>query len=507
MPKPKHTQSLRGPALLTLALSALAPSAVEAQAARRAPRAAPAQAAPATPNPFDAFFAQSQPRVRRLRNGLQVISVHWPSPGIVAYYTMMRVGSRDEVEAGHSGFAHFFEHMMFRGTEAHPQHAYDAALQALGADNNAFTTSDYTCYTVTGPASALSTFVELEADRFQHLSYSEEVFRTEAGAVRGEYQVWSSNPEQPMWEALSESAFSRHTYRHTTIGYLADVDLMPTRYAYAQQFFRRYYTPDNATIVVVGDFEDARLDALIDQHYAGWQGHRDTPVVPVEPAPTGGRRDLPWAGSSPPRAMIGYRIPAFMREGRTQAATLRDTAALQIIHGLAFEASSPLYQSLVVQQQSLLELGSYAGDFARDPGLFVVSATVAPPGDANAAPTDIFAPTLEAIQAELEGIAGQAGRGHGAPSLERIEAVRSHLLYAVAMMLETPSSVAYFLSGYLAVGGSLDGVRAYFDALQHVTAEDVARVAQQYLTPSHRYVVTLREEAHTPAAVTTGGAQ
>jgi len=441
-----------------------------------------------------------------LRNGLQVISVHWPSPGIVAYYTMMRVGSRDEVEAGHSGFAHFFEHMMFRGTEAHPQHAYDAALQALGADNNAFTTNDYTCYTVTGPASALSTFVELEADRFQHLSYSEQVFRTEAGAVRGEYQVWSSNPEQPMWEALSESAFTRHTYGHTTIGYLADVDLMPERFDYAQQFFRRYYTPDNATIVVVGDFDDARLDALIDQHYAGWRGRRDRPSVPVEPAPTGGRRDLPWAGSSPPRAMIGYRIPAFVTEGRTQAASLRETAALQIIHGLAFEASSPLYQSLVVQQQSVLELGSYSGDFARDPGLFVVSATVAPPADASTS-ADVFAPTLDAIQAELEGIAGQADQGHGRPSAERIEAVRSHLLYAVAMTLETPASVAVFLSSYLAVGGSLDNVRAYFEALRTVTAEDVARVAQQYLTPSRRYVVTLREgAAPTPASASEGGA-
>ncbi len=492
-------------ALLTLGLAAFSPMpSAHAQATRAARQAA--VTAPATPSPFDGFFTQAQPRVRRLRNGLQVISVHWPSPGIVAYYTMMRVGSRDEVEPGHSGFAHFFEHMMFRGTEAHPQHAYDAALQALGADNNAFTTSDYTCYTVTGPASALSTFVALEADRFQHLSYSEQVFRTEAGAVRGEYQVWSSNPEQPMWEALSESAFTRHTYGHTTIGYLADVDRMPERYDYAQQFFRRYYTPDNATIVVVGDFEDAALDALIDQHYAGWRGRRDRPAVPVEPAPTGGRRDLPWAGSSPPRAMIGYRIPAFMTEGRTLAASLRDTAALQIVHGLAFEASSPLYQSLVVQQQSVLELGSYAGDFARDPGLFVVSATIAPPSDAPAS-TDLFAPTLEAIQAELEGIAGQADRGHGRPSAERIEAVRSHLLYAVAMTLETPASVAVFLSSYLAVGGSLDNVRAYFAALQSVTADDVARVAQQYLTTSHRYVVTLREGAPTPDQATTGGAQ
>ncbi len=487
-------------ALLLGSLAAASPSATFAQAPPAARRVA-RPLVPTAPSVLDSWFA-TPPRVRRLANGLQVISVRWPSPGIVAYYTLVRVGSRDEVEAGHSGFAHFFEHMMFRGTERFPQEAYSAALTSVGADNNAFTTNDYTCYTIVGPTGALPTFVELEADRFQHLSYTEQVFRTEAGAVRGEYQVWSSNPEQPMWEALSEAAFTRHTYGHTTIGYLRDVDLMPTRYEYAQQFFRRYYTPDDSTVIVVGDFEDAALDALIDQHYAGWRGRRDRPRIPVEPEPTATRRDLPWAGSSAPRMMIGYRVPAFVRDGRDQARSLRESAALDIVHGLAFDSASPLYQRLVVTDRSVLELSSWAGEHARDPGLFVALATLPPPEGAPAA--SVFDATITAIQDELDRI------GRGETPAERITAVRDHLMFAVPMTLETPSSVALFLAGQLAVAGSLDVVRGYYDALSTITPEDVAAAARTYLTAARRYVVTLREvrEASpaTETAATPGGA-
>jgi zinc protease len=513
----RHRPPARSTAL-ALALATLAPAAAvgapaPASAQATAPTAQHASADARAPRVFDTWFP-SAPRVRRLGNGMQVVTVRWPSPGIVSYYTLVRVGSRDEVEPGHSGFAHFFEHMMFRGTERFPQDAYDAALQGVGADNNAFTTNDYTCYTITGPASALPTFVELEADRFQHLSYTEQVFRTEAGAVRGEYQVWSSNPEQPMWETLSELAFTRHTYGHTTIGYLRDIDLMPTRYEYAQRFFRRYYTPDDTTLIVIGDFDEAALDALVDRHYGGWRGRRDRPRIPAEPEPTGGRRDLPWAGSSPPRMMVGWRVPQFVREGRERQRSLIESAALDVVHGLAFHSSSPLYQRLVVERRSALELSSWAGEHARDPGLFVAAATLAPPtgtpptgappSGEGSVPVTVFDPVLAEIQGELDRIA------RGEVSAERIASVRDHLLYSVAMMLETPSSVAYFLAGQLAVAPSLDDVRAYYDALAAITPEQVAAAASAYLGEGRRYVVTLREvreAAATPAAPSEGGAR
>lgn len=422
------------------------------------------------------------PRVERLPNGLTVVSVPWESPGIVAYYTLVRVGSRDEVEPGHSGFAHLFEHMMFRGTERFPQARYEEVLQGFGADNNAYTTQDFTLYTLTAPSAVLDQVVDLEADRFQHLSYDEAAFRTETGAVRGEYDTSASNPFLKMWEALSEISFSQHTYGHTTLGYLRDIDAMPEMYEYSRRFFQRFYTPDNATIIAVGDVDHDRLMALVRQHYGRWRGRRDQPRIPVEPAPTqGATRHIDWPAAASPRLFAGYRTPAFMsgRSSREQLASLRDTAALQVVHGLAFSEPSPLYQRLVVDERSVLELGSWANEHTRDPHLFIAHATLA---DGQS-----FDTILGAIQGELDRIA----QGNVEP--ERVEAVKSHIRYALLSELETPSAVADLIARTLAVGGRLEVLDQLLAAVAAVTPEDVARVARQYLTADRRFVVTLAQ--------------
>lgn len=424
----------------------------------------------------------SAPRVDRLPNGLTVVSVPMESPGIVAYYTLVRVGSRDEVEPGHSGFAHLFEHMMFRGTERYPQERYEAVLQGFGADNNAYTTQDFTLYTLTAPSSVLEQVVEIEADRFQNLQYDEAAFRTETGAVRGEYDMNASSPFLQMWEALSEISFSRHTYGHTTLGYLRDIDAMPEMYEYSKRFFRRFYTPDNTTIIAVGDVDHDRLMTLVRQHYGRWRGRRDQPRIPVEPEPTAGAsRHIDWPAEAAPRLFLGYRIPAFMsgRRERDQLASLRDTAALQVVHGLAFSEPSPLYQRLVVDERAALELGSWANDHSRDPHLFVAHATLAE--------GQSFDAILGAIQGELDRIAA------GQVEPERVEAVKSHIRYGMLSELETPSAVADLVARTIAVGGRLDVLDQYLAAVAAVTPEDVARVAREYLTADRRFVVTLAQ--------------
>src|SRR3954454_14850913 len=201
---------------------------------------AAASAAPATkafPFPIE---------LHTLPNGLRVALVPYDSPGLVAYYTLMRVGSRNEVEKGRSGYAHFFEHMMFRGTKTHPAKDYNDTVTRLGLDSNASTDNDLTLYHLYGPAKALPTIIEYEADRFMNLDYDESAFRTEAGAILGEYTKSASIPEQKLYEAMSETAFTRHPYAHTVIGYLQDIKNMPAGFEYSREFFRRYYTPDNA---------------------------------------------------------------------------------------------------------------------------------------------------------------------------------------------------------------------------------------------------------------------
>ncbi|MGD0043317.1 MAG: insulinase family protein, partial [Isosphaeraceae bacterium] len=142
-----------------------------------------------------------------LDNGLSVISVPFDSPGIIAYYTVVRTGSRNEVERGLSGFAHFFEHMMFRGTKKYSQEKYNDILKSLGADSNAFTTDDWTCYHMTIPASALGTAVEIESDRFENLKYDEPSFQKEARAVLGEYNKNASSPFLKLEEAMQNTSF------------------------------------------------------------------------------------------------------------------------------------------------------------------------------------------------------------------------------------------------------------------------------------------------------------
>jgi zinc protease len=419
------------------------------------------------------------PEISRLDNGLTVMTLAWPSPGIVAYYTLVRVGSRDEVEKGHSGFAHLFEHMMFRGTQRFPKDVYERRIQQLGADNNAYTSQDYTLYTVTGPAAALSEMVELEADRFQHLSYDEQAFRTETGAVLGEYNKSASSPFLKMWEVLSEIAFTKHTYGHTTIGYLADVLAMPEKYAYSQAFFKRFYTPDNTTVIVAGDVSHADVLKLVQAQYGGWRGRREQTAVPAEPEPAESKqKHLDWDGIASPQLLIGYRGPAFEAGASPEQrrASLRETAALEVLHGLLFDRSSPLYQALVVDEQRLLDLSSWSDNFSRDPGLFVVHAELSPRAR--------FDEIQERVQSALDAVA------HGAEAA-RVEAVRSHLGYGFVMNIETASDAAESLAQFLGVSGRDQALADYLSALNEVTERDVASVAARYLVRTRRFSVTL----------------
>jgi predicted Zn-dependent peptidase len=212
---------------------------------------------------------------RTLPNGLTVIVVPMPSAGLVAYWSIVRTGSRDEYEEGRSGFAHFFEHMMFRGTERYPADAYNRIVTTIGADANAYTTDDHTAYHLSMAAEDLEQVMELESDRFQHLSYPETAFQTEAGAVYGEYRKTRMEPEFALWEQLVGTAFTRHPYGHTTLGYERDIAIMPTLYDYSRTFFQRYYRPDTTRVaadlfadLAFGETSDAYRRLVLDEQVA-----------------------------------------------------------------------------------------------------------------------------------------------------------------------------------------------------------------------------------------------
>ena len=412
-------------------------------------------------------------RSTTLDNGLTVLSVPFDSPGTVAYYTVVRTGSRNEVEKGLSGFAHFFEHMMFRGTERYPQAKYNAVVKALGADANAFTTDDWTCYHLTVPASALATVVEVEADRFRNLQYSEADFQKEARAVLGEYNKSASSPFLGLNEAMQDRAYTTHTYKHTTIGFLADVKDMPNQYAYSKTFFDRWYRPENCTIVASGDVDHGKLVELVRAAYGGWGRGKSSVEIPSEPGQTAQRSGgLTWPVPTLPILYLGYHIPAADPRDR-------DTAALGALAQAVFGETSPLYRELVLEKQTAVLLMAEA-EAKRDPGLFTVLARVRKPED------------VAVVRGRIEAALADAARTPIDPA--RLDAIKSHLRYAFAGSLDSADAVAMAVSQAIATTGRPDAMNDLYAAYDRLAPADLARVAGRYFAPTNETAVILESE-------------
>ena len=427
--------------------------------------AAPALAAPVLP--YDVHE-------RTLNNGLRVVVIPMDSPGVVALHTVVRTGSRDEVEPGHSGFAHFFEHMMFRGTERFSTDAYNDVLKRMGADSNAYTTDDFTNYFIVGPAAQLETMMDVESDRFQHLSYDEPAFRTEALAVLGEYNKNASNPLQGQYERLRELSFDVHTYKHTTMGFLADIKAMPGYYEYSRAFFQRFYRPENAVVLVVGDAQPDAVFALAERLWGPWQRGYQAADVKPEPVRSEQRRDhLEWPSPTQPIALIGYRAPAFTADGV-------ETAALGVIDQLLFSESAPLWQELVVEKQWVDTLDAWPAR-SRDPGLLIIHAQVRS--------DDRMMDVLRAIDAGVKAL-------RDAPvDAARLERVKSHLRYDFAGDLDSPAAVAQTVSSFIGRGGSVGAIEGLYARYAALTPADVQRVAREVLVDTNRTIVTLSGSA------------
>jgi len=408
-----------------------------------------------------------------LDNGLTVLAVPYGSPGLIAYYSVVRAGSRNEVEPGHSGFAHFFEHMMFRGTDRYPTDKYNDILKLLGADSNAFTTDDWTCYHNVASADALETIIDIESDRFMNLKYSEPDFKTEAGAIFGEYNKNYSMPYMTMFEKLQDSAFTTHTYKHTTMGFLKDIEDMPNQYDYSLKFFDRFYRPENVTIIVVGDFNEKNLISLVKKYYGKWQRGSYQLQVPLEPPQTAEKVvHVPWKNKTLPYLLLGYHVPAFSDANI-------DKPAIDVFGQLLFSQSSPLYQSLVVEKQ-LVEFISGGAEDHRDPGLFTVVSRIKDKKNIEV--------VRDAIYTALE----QAKTKPIDP--KRLADVKSHIRYSFAMQLDKPGNVAVTVGTYIAMTGNAESMNKVYGLYDKVTLEDIMRVANKYFGKDNTTVVTLSSE-------------
>jgi zinc protease len=405
-----------------------------------------------------------------LPNGLRLVTIPTDSPNLVSIYIVVQTGSRNEVEPGKTGFAHLFEHLMFRGTQEYSPEKYQEVLQRAGAASNASTSDDLTQFYTTFSKEDLPQILAMEADRFQHLKYSPEMFKTETGAVLGEYNKNSSNPEEKLDEVLHDTAFDRHTYKHTTMGFLKDVQDMPNQFDYSLRFFDRYYRPEYTTIVVAGDVDPKRVRALAEQFWGAWKRGSYHPDIPAEPRQTGPRENhVDWPSSTLPLIAIAYKGPAF-------SDTQQDWAALDVLATLAFSRTSDLYQKLVVTEQKVDLLD---GAMARrvDPNLFEVDARIKRAEDVQYVRDQIL-DTVKRFQNELV-------------SADKLAAVKNRERYQFTMQLDNSQTVAQTVARFVALRRTPDTIDRLFAIYSQLTPEDIRAAARKYLAESARTIVTL----------------
>lgn len=409
---------------------------------------------------------------KTLANGMRAVVIPTDSKDVVALQIVMSVGSRNEVEKGKSGFAHFFEHLMFRGTERYPNDKADAMLKEAGVDSNAWTWDDQTVYHKVFLKEDLAKILDYEADRFQNLKYAEPEFRTEALAVLGEYNKNSANPTEKMFELLQDTAFDTHTYEHTTMGFLADIEQYPEGYDYSWQFFDRFYSPEYATVLLVGDVQPDAAFRLIEQEFGEWERGDYVSDIPAEPAQTEPReRHIVWESPTLPWVMVAYKSPAY--------SDLQSTAALAVWESLAFSKMSQLYRKLVLEQQLVDEFQPFFWQ-KKDPFLVGLAVRVTDPARADQVKAEV-----------LQAFAGLAAQP---VSEKKLDEVKSRMRYSYLQGLNSPASIASSVAFALSLDPDLSSIDRYYEAIAEVDVQDLQTVARDVFRPEGRTVITLAQK-------------
>ena len=405
-----------------------------------------------------------------LANGLRLITIPTDYPNLVALYIVVKAGSRNEVEPGKSGFAHLFEHLMFRGTERFSSEQYDEILKNAGADHNAYTTDDRTVYHIVFSAEDLQEMMMLEADRFQHLKVPVDLFKTETRAVLGEYNKGASNPLTKLLEVTRDTAFIRHTYKHTTMGFIRDIENMPNMYDYSLEFFDRYYRPENTTIIVAGDARREAVLPMVQEYLGDWQRGSYAAEIPSEPWQTAERRaHVDWPTPTLPWVIVAYKGPGYSDRQK-------DMAAMDLISNLAFSESSELYQRLVVKEQKVDALLPIFEDH-QDPFLVMVAARVKNPAD------------VDYVREQITSVF-DAYKHERAPA-ERLDAIKSHMKYGFALSLDNSQAIAAGVAPYVALAGDPETLNRLFDTYSRIDGGDIQGMANKYFDASRRTIVTL----------------
>jgi zinc protease len=432
-----------------------------------------------------AFAATAFPPVeykhRVLENGLEVYTIQDRTTPTVAIHVWYRVGSKDDPE-GRSGFAHLFEHLLFKSTKNMPSEMLDRLTEDVGGWNNASTHDDATAYYEVVPSNYLETLLWAEAERMGSLNVDEASFASERDVVKEEFRFRIlAPPYGRLFYAIPRESYSVHPYRRSGIGSIEDLDAATLEDVRA--FHATYYRPDNAILIVAGDFDQEQADSWIDQYFAPIERpESEIPRVAVdEPARRSERNVVEYAPNVPlPAIALTWHIPP---------ASSVDSIPIDVAATLLAEGNSSRLQEKLVRGEIAQDVYVDA-DQRHDIGLFVAFAVMA----SEKSPSEAEA----IIRSEIAALALK-------PVTEaELTKAKNLMLTAALRERETSNGKAYALGETLILGRDASFVNDALARLQAVTPADVQRVVKKYLVEGKPVVITYLDESQRPSE---GGAQ
>jgi len=426
-----------------------------------------------------------------LSNGLKVIVQEDHRSPVVVSQIWYKIGGIDEPR-GITGVSHVLEHMMFKGTEKHPSGEFSRIIAENGGRENAFTSRDYTAYFQTLEKSRLPIAFELEADRMRNLTLDEKEFRKEIQVVMEERRLRTEDkPEGKLFEQFSSTAYKVHPYGNPIIGWMEDLKALTIDDV--ASWYRRWYAPNNATLVVVGDVEPKAVMALAKEHFGPIPRQELEPsVLPAEPQQTETRRVVVKEPATVPSIMLGYHAPVL-----GQAQPKWEPYALEVLAGILDGGKSARFSTELVRKQRIASSAGAGYDaVSRAPSMFLLSGT---PANGHT--------VKELEQALLNQIERIKTEPISEQELQRVKA------QVTASDVYQRDSVFYQAMeiGMLETSGlSRHYVDEYVDRIDAVTAKQVRTVAKKYLVDSNLTVAVLEPQAfgkqkRAPRAMPGGG--
>ncbi len=419
----------------------------------------------ASPASAETPRVQSPVETFMLGNGMQVVVIPDHRAPIVTHMVWYKVGSADE-PAGKSGIAHFFEHLMFKGTKNHRAGEFDAKVAEIGGNGNAFTSYDFTAFFQTVTPEALETMMDFEADRMRNLILTDQVIATERDVILEERRSRiENNPDALLSEEVDATLYQNHPYRIPVIGWMHEMEQLNRTDAVA--FYNRYYAPNNAVLVVAGDVEPANVKALAEKTYGRVERGPDLPprVRPQEPEKNTKRAvTLTDPRVSVPSFQKLWVVPSYQnaKPGEAEALDLLS----EILGG---GARSRIYQELVVKKGIASAAGAYFQGDALDATNFSIYG--APRGEASLDAVEA------AIDAEIHKIISD-----GITDTE-LDKAKNRYVRAQIFARDSQSGMANIYGTTLATGGTVKDIEEWPDRIRRVTPKQVQDVAAKYLNP------------------------